>query len=129
MNTPIAPGLKTTFLVHLVLGLILGLGYLLVPTTVGGILGIDGSDPAWRILGAAILGFSASSWWSYRAEYWEQVRIVVQMEVFWTILGALVTIWTVVGGMIPATGWINVVILLLFAVAFGYYLATSGRRG
>ena len=93
MNTPIAAGLKTTFVVHLVVGLVFGLGYL----------------------------------WGFRAENWEQVQIVVEMEVVWTVLGALATMWAIFSGALPAIGWLNVAVLLVFAVAFGYFWAKENR--
>ena len=93
MNAPISSGLKTTFLVHAIVGILFGLGYLLIPTTVGGWFGVAMTDPAWRLLGAALLGFGMSSWWAYRAKEWAQVEIVVLMEIVWTVLGTIATVW------------------------------------
>ncbi len=121
MNAPIASGLKTTFLVHAIVGVVFGLGYLLIPATVGGWFGVPMTDPAWRILGAALIGFGMSSWWGFRASGWSAVAIVVQMELVWTVLGALATIWMLMTGALPVMGWVNAVILLAFAVAFGYF--------
>jgi hypothetical protein len=122
MNAPISSGLKTTFLVHAIVGLLFGLAYLLIPTTVGGWFGFAATDPAWRLLGAAILAYALSSWWASRAVEWSKVEIVVQMEIVWTVLGALVTAWAVISGALPALGWLNALILAAFAVAFGYFL-------
>ncbi len=121
MNAPISSGLKTTFLVHAIVGILFGLGYLLIPTTVGGWFGVAMTDPAWRLLGAALLGFGMSSWWAYRAKEWAQVEIVVLMEIVWTVLGTIATVWALLTGALPAMGWGNAVILALFAVAFGYF--------
>ena len=125
MNAPISSGLKTTFLVHAIIAVLFGLGYLLIPATVGAWYGFSATDPAvwevWRVLGAALIGFAMASWWGYRASDWSQVAIVVQMEIVWTVLGALATIWALVAGLFPVMGWVNVVLLVIFAVAFGYF--------
>lgn len=127
MDVSIRPGLKAVFVVHFVVGLVFGLGYLIVPQMVGNIFGHDAADPAWRIVGAAMIGFGMSSWWGFRAISWEQVRIIVEAEVVWTLLAAIVVAWVVMMNMMPPIGWLMVAIFLIFAVAFGYYLATSGR--
>ncbi len=122
MEKPIVPGLKTTFLVHLIVGLIFGLAYLLIPESLGNLLGWPVKDPLLeRTVGAAILGFTASSWWAYREIAWEKVKIVVQMEIVWATLGALVALWGELFAGAPVAGWLNFIILGAFAVAFAYF--------
>jgi uncharacterized membrane protein len=114
-------GLKITFLVHVIVGGIFGLAYLLIPQVITIVMGFSAGEPAlslFRVIGAAILGFAASSWFCYRQTLWERVKIVVQMEIVWTILGALASAWGVVSGAFPATGWMNAIILAAFAIAF-----------
>lgn len=127
MDISIRPGLKAAFVVHFVVALVFGLGYLIVPAMVGNIFGYDATDPAWRIVGAAMIGFGMSSWWGYRATSWEEVRIIVEAEVVWTLLAAIAAAWAVMTNALPPIGWLMVAIFLIFAVAFGYYLATGGR--
>ncbi len=116
---PISSGLKTTFLVHFILGLVFGLIYLLIPGTFFKIFNWPVPDhTAYRLLGAATLGFAAGSWFGYKAVTWDQVRIVVLTELVWPPLGALVNLWGLLSGALPAWGWINFVILAGFAVAF-----------
>jgi hypothetical protein len=118
----ISSGLKTTFLVHAIVGLIFGLVYLLIPAQFGAAVGWSMADPmAFRLVGAAVLTFALSSWLAYRAQVWDRVDIVVVMEIVWTVLGTLVTLWALLSGAIPAIGWLNAVILAAFAVAFGYF--------
>jgi hypothetical protein len=105
--------------VHFVLGLIFGLIYLLIPVAWGNLVNWPVQEPAaYRLIGAALLGFAASSWWSYRESAWERVKIVVQMEMVWTILGALVMLWGLLFAGLPAFGWVNFVILGAFSVAW-----------
>jgi hypothetical protein len=76
---------------------------------------------AYRLIGAAILGFAASSWLAHRETAWERVKIVVLMEMVWTILGTLVMLWGLIFAGLPAVGWLNAVILAAFAVAFSVF--------
>ncbi len=77
MEKQISNGLKITFLVHLIVGVIFGLIYLLIPEVWGNLVNWPVKEPAlYRLVGAAILGFSTSSWLAYRETAWEKVKIV-----------------------------------------------------
>lgn len=122
MERPILPGLRLTFLVHIVVGLIFGLGQLLIPETFLGLVGWKVTDPgAYRMIGAAVLAFTASSWWAYRETAWERVKIIVEAEVVWTTLAALVQLAGVLFGGLAAAAWITVIVMAGFAAAFGYF--------
>jgi hypothetical protein len=122
MDKHVSSGLKTTFLAHFIIAFAFGLIYLLIPELWGSWIGWPVTDPPiYRLLGAAVLAFGASSWLAYREPAWEKVKIVVQMELVWTILGALVILWGLVFAGLPAFGWLNAVILAGFAVAFGTF--------
>jgi hypothetical protein len=122
MEKKIASGLKTTFLVHLIVGAIFGLVYLLIPDWFGNLVGWPVKDPfVYRLLGAALLGITSTSWFAYKATAWESVKIVVQMEIIWTILGTLVTLGGIFMVGLPVMAWLNAIILAAFAVAFTYF--------
>jgi len=122
MNAKLSEGLKTTFLVHFIVALIFGLGFLLIPITVGNLYGLKIQETeVWRLLGAAMLGFAASSWFAYKATHWESVRIVVLAEIVWTILGTLVMLYALLFAGFPALGWLNAIILAGFGAAFGWF--------
>ena len=118
----ISQGLKTTFLVHFIVALLFGLGFLFMPVLVGSWYGLNVQEPdTYRLLGAAMLGFAVSSWFAYRATDWESVRILVVMELVWTVLGTLVMLYALLLAGFPALGWLNAVILGAFALAFGRF--------
>jgi len=122
MERQLSSGLKMTFLIHFIVGVIFGLIYLLAPEALGRLVGWPVQEvPPYRLIGAAMLGFAASSWLSYKATNWETVKIVVQMEIVWTILGALVMLWGLLFAALPAFGWVNFVILAAFAAAFAAF--------
>jgi hypothetical protein len=110
---------KVLFTVHLIVGLIFGLGYMLFPDLAISLFGLASFDP-WllRLVGAAVLGYTASSWFGMRQTSYERVRGIVMAEIVWTVLGALVSLMgLLIGGLAPAV-WINVVVLGLFGAAF-----------
>lgn len=122
MNTNISAGLRTTFLIHFIVALLFGLGFLLIPSVVGGWFGLTVQEPEiYRLLGAAMLGFAVSSWLGYQAQDWASVRIVVLMEIAWTVLGSLVMLYALLFTGFPILGWINAAILVAFAIAFAYF--------
>jgi hypothetical protein len=75
----------------------------------------------YRLVGAAILAFSASSWYCYKAAEWERVKIVVLAEIVWTVLVALVGLYGLIFAGQPAASWVNVIIMAGFAAAFIYF--------
>jgi len=130
MEKQIPYGLKITFLVHFVVAGVFGFVFLLIPQMFSGMMGAPISDPhhvnTFRLVGAALIAFAASSWFAYRETVWERVKIVVQMEIVWTILGVLATLYGLVYEGLPTGDWMNVVILGAFAVAFIFFY--SRRR-
>jgi hypothetical protein len=127
MDEQIPYGLKITFLVHFVVAVVFGGGFLLIPEMLTGMLGARTMEPStFRLVGAAMLAFAASSWLAYRQPVWEKVKIVVQIEIIWTLLGVLATLYGLIFEGLPAADWMNVVILGAFAVAFIFFY--SRRR-
>lgn len=121
MEKQILPGLKLTFLIHSIVAVIVGLIFMLAPQFWPNLFGQALIDVGtYRVLGAAIIAFGLSSWWAYREVLWERVKIVTEMEIVWTVLGALVTVFGLLfEGMIVA-GWIMAFTLAAFAAVFVY---------
>ncbi len=114
-------GLRVTFLVHVIVASVFGLVFMMIPEVYAALTGLPVLDWAMsiaRMLGAAQLGLAVSSWLAYKETQFERVKIVVQMEVVWSILGTLVAAYGVVFGGFPFVFWTNVVIMAAFAVAF-----------
>lgn len=122
MNKPISRGLKTTFLVHTVVGTMYGLLFLIDPQIWARLSGIpiDPIDP-YRLLGAALLAFAVGSWLAYRETQWERVRITVQVNILWSALAALIILRDIFAVGLPPIEWLNVAILTAFAALFSFF--------
>ena len=126
MGTEMSTGLKATFLVHFVVAAVFGLVFLLSPDFFGSMVNWPIKDEAaYRLIGAAMLGYGASSWFAYRQTEWESVKIVVVAEIVWTTLGALVMLWGLLYANLPSFGWVTAILLAAFAVVFTIFY----RRG
>lgn len=127
MDKQILPGLKLTFLIHCIVALIVGLVFLLAPQFWASLFGQTlPENGIYRVLGAAILAFGASSWWAYREQLWERVKLLTEMEMVWTILGALITVYALMFETMIVAGWIMAITLALFAIVFVYYYVREG---
>jgi hypothetical protein len=122
MDTNISSGLRITFLAHFIVALIFGLAFLLLPGQTGSLYGMQiPQADIYRLLGAALLGYAASSWLCYQESNWESVRIVVFTEILWTLLGTLVMLNALLLSGFPALGWINALIFAAFCAAFSWF--------
>jgi hypothetical protein len=114
-------GLKITFLIHCIVAFAFGIATYVVPKTWAALVGWMPFDPGiTRGYGAAMLALAVSSWLGYRAVQWEQVRIVVQMEIAFTTLGTLAALYEVLAGG-PLFLWVGIAIFAPFAVAWVYF--------
>jgi len=115
-------GLKITFLAHAIVGLAFGLVLCLVPATWATLVGwVPFDATVTRLYGATLLGLFVSSWLGYRATRWDEVRIVVQMEIAVTVLGGLVGLYSALFAGAPLFIWVSIVIYLGFAAAWSYF--------
>jgi len=119
-------GLKTTFLIHAIVALVFGIVLYVKP-------GIWAALVAWkpfdwnmtRSFAAALLALAVSSWFGYRAASWQEVRIVVQMEIAFTVLGALAGLYGVLMVGAPIFTWVAIVIFVAFAAAWIYFYSRA----
>jgi hypothetical protein len=118
----ISQGLKMTFLVHFVVGLIFGLIDLLIPEQWGNLTNWPVQDPTmYRLVGGAILAFTASSILAYRETDWEKVILIVRTEIIWTALATLVFLATLIFGDAPAIAWLYALLMAGFCAAFSIF--------
>ena len=129
MDKPIRPGLKTIFLFHWIIALVFGLVFFIYPalwTNLAGIK-IEGNE-LYRMLGAAMLALSVSSWLAFRAKMWESVRILVITEIVWTILATIVLLYYIIKWGFPPLYWLSAGLMAFFAIVFTWSYFLYGRK-
>jgi hypothetical protein len=71
------------------------------------------------VIGVGFLAFAVASWLASRQSDWERVRIVVVMNLVFTVLATLLLLWGIFTiPSMPALAWVFVVVLGALAVAF-----------
>ena len=75
----------------------------------------------YRLIGAAMLAFGASSVLAYREVDWDKVIIIVRTEIVWTALATLILFWALVTDGAPAIGWLYVVLMAVWTVLFSIF--------
>jgi hypothetical protein len=130
MNLSIPDGLKLTFVANFIIVGLVGFQHLLFPRVWTDLAGMQIAETVtWRLLGVALISFAATSWMAYRESIWERVRIIVIMEIIWSVLGAIVIFWGILEEGLPPLEWINVILLSAFAISFIYFFARIGISG
>lgn len=117
--------LRITFLIHIIIGFIFGFGFLLIPDFLAPIWGLTFDNPVIRVFGAMMVGMTFASILALMTKEWARVKIIVEMELVWTILGTIVIAYHVfIPPLFNIYGWVNVGILLLlfFLFLISYYM-------
>jgi hypothetical protein len=119
--------LRTTFLVHAVVGVIFGVPMLLAPGRLLTWLRWRPIDPIIsRLLGAALLALAWSSFRGWRAEDRRRVAILLEMEVVFTVLGCVGLLRHLLFGAFPLVPWMVFAIMAIFAAAWIISLVGGG---
>jgi hypothetical protein len=122
MEKKISSGLKNLFLVHFILAVVFGLVYLLIPVLYGKMVNWPIEDPpVYRLVGAALIGYGASSWFAFKNPFWAKVELVVLGEIVWCVVGSLVMLWGMFFAGLPVIGWMNTGFLIIFAIGFIHF--------
>jgi hypothetical protein len=74
-----------------------------------------------RLYGAALLALAVSSWFGYRAAHWEEVRILLLLEIAFTLLSTIAGLWIVLFSAGPIFAWLAIAIWVIFAAAWIYF--------
>jgi len=124
-STEITKGLKALFIIHGVGALVSGLIYFLVPLKWAEFSNYGPTDHVFvRYFGAVTLALSFKDWICLRAKSWMEVRIIVMMEVVWTLLATLLGLYLVLFAVLTAPVsliWFNIVTFAAFFIAWTYF--------
>src|SRR5438309_11477400 len=90
MHTEVPQGLRTTLLLDFIYALVFGLAGTLAPRLVGDIAGHPVRDVDVNMLmGVASLTFAVGYWYAYRATRWEQISILIAMNIFFGLVSGI----------------------------------------
>jgi len=127
MNQSLPSAARVAFLCHLIVAVLLGLGFLIIPATVGSWFDYSIAtdiEPIIRCFGAMILGFGGlTSYYGYRAQSWERVAYIVHGEITYLAIQTVVLLVSAIAGVGPALGnWVftilSAILFILFGLAF-----------
>ncbi|MFX0076606.1 MAG: hypothetical protein ACFE96_14280 [Candidatus Hermodarchaeota archaeon] len=122
MKEQVSKLLKLLFLIHFFVAVIFGLLFTVLTELYVDVVGWYYYDPiTGRVLGAVFLGLAAASLLSWREEKWESVKIVVQMEIVWLLIGTAVHFFAAFVFPVPFIIWIQTGILIFFLVSFVWF--------
>lgn len=117
-------GLKTTFLIHVFVALAFGIVMYLLPATWAELVNWTPLDENMtRLFGAALIAIGGSSWLAYRATKWDEVRIILVLEIVFTVLGALGSLYGALALSAPAFIWVAFAVFAVFGFLFSYFYA------
>ena len=114
-------GLEIVFLVHFIVGLVLGVIFLFIPETYCNLIDVAMTDyGVLRLVGAASLALGGSSFIAYRSKDWEKAKLIVQIDLIWLISAIVGLVWWIIeSGLV--VGWWIFGMFVAFLIAFGYF--------
>lgn len=111
--------LRITFIIHVIVGFVYGLSFLLIPDLLAYMFGLTFTDPTVRVLGAVMIAFTIGSLLCLMTKEWVRVKVVVEMNLIWSVLAAIViTYHFFFPPIYNINAWINVGIFLLLFFLF-----------
>ena len=117
--------MKTLFTIALIVELLFGIGFVVMPATLMNMFGVTLSDfgvALSRILGSALLGFAVLLWYGRSSEEPALDRAVTATMFTYFAISTIFIFLAQIGGLMNVLGWTNVILHLLLAVAFGWFL-------
>lgn len=114
-------GLEIVFLVHFIVGLVLGVIFLFIPETYCNLIDVAMTDyGVLRLVGAASLALGGSSFIAYRSKDWEKAKLIVQIDLIWLISAIVGLVWWIIeSGLV--VGWWIFGMFVAFLIAFVYF--------
>ena len=127
MAKELLKGLKIVFLVHFILGIVIGFIFLFTPEFYCDLFDFEITDHgAFRLIGAASLALGSSSFLAYRTKDWGKSKLFVQMEFIWLISAIVAMVWWLVDSG-PIAGWWILGMFTAFLIAFIYFYILQER--
>jgi len=121
MAKELLKGLEIVFLVHFIVGLILGIIFLFIPKTYCDLVGVVMTDPGvLRLIGAASLALGGSSFLAYRSKDWEKAKLLVLTDLIWLVSAIAGLVWWLIESG-PVVAWWVFGMFVAFLGVFVYF--------
>ena len=121
MAKELLKGLKIVFLVHFIVGLILGIIFLFIPKIYCDLVGVVMTDHGvLRLIGAASLALGGSSFLAYRSKDWEKAKLLVLTDLIWLVSAIAGLVWWLIESG-PVVAWWVFGMFVAFLGVFVYY--------
>lgn len=118
--------LRITFILHTIVSSVFGLALLIVPGRFLDLFGWAPIDPLMsRMLGAALLGLGWGSYRGWRANTWDEVEFLLQVEAAFTVLASIGLLRHLLVASWPWYVWMVFAFYAVFAVSWVYHLVRT----
>jgi hypothetical protein len=120
--------LKNLLIINAIIALIYGLGELLFPATMSAIYGVaysPGVGLLSQYFGLTLIFMSLITWFARNITDSEAQRAIILALLISHTIGIIVSMMGTVSGLMSAVGWSAVVIYLLLALGYVYFLVVK----
>jgi hypothetical protein len=117
--------LKTLMIINTIAALVFGVAFVIVPAHVYSLYGITADEQLvymGRLFGSALTGFALLTWLARNATHSDARWAIVYALFTADCLGFITALTGQIGNVVNTLGWSTVVIYLLLALGFGYFL-------
>jgi hypothetical protein len=120
---------NTLMIITAILLAVYGIGFVIAPAPLLSLMGIT-ADPAVAFItqafGAALIGYAVMNWFARNAVDSDARQAIVLADASFNALAIVVNLLGTLSGVLNVLGWSNVVIHLLLAAGFAYFLVKTG---
>ena len=116
---------KNLMVIKAIVCLVFGILLLIIPDRLLSLFGAtlsDGGIFITREYGAALFGNLFLCWFAKNAAESDARRAIILALFVYDLIGFVVTVITIVSGVLNPLGWLIVFVYLFFTVGFGYFL-------
>ncbi len=115
--------LRMSFLIDGLVAIVYGLVMLLIPDIHASMFTFPYEEFADRYIGALFLGYGIGNLLAYRASSWENVELVVLMNLTFLVIGLFVILYSIAVAILSVAAYMQVglTLFLLFLFLYSYY--------
>lgn len=123
--------MQILFTITLVIELLFGLGFIILPGTLFGLFGVTLNEfgvALSRIFGSAVLGFVVLMWYARSSEERSLHRAATATMFTYFAISTIFIVLAQIAGVTNVMGWANVGLHGILAIAFGWFLFRGWRQ-